>query len=236
MDLSRPDHPLLQELLIKAPGTYQHSLQVANLAEQAARVIKGDALLTRVGALYHDVGKSLDPSFFIENQPPGQMDTHEDMDPVITAATIIQHVTDGIKLAKKYRLPLQIQAFILEHHGTTITRYQYSQAVTDAGGEKFVEKSLFKYPGPIPQSKETALLMLADGSEARMRSESPETIEAILGIVEESIAYYVQNGQLDNADLTLFDIQKVIKSFTRTFRNTYHHRIKYPDQDTDTNI
>jgi len=236
MDLSRPDHPLLQELLIKAPGTYQHSLQVANLAEQAARVIKGDALLTRVGALYHDVGKSLDPSFFIENQPPGQMDTHEDMDPVITSATIIQHVTDGIKLAKKYRLPLQIQAFILEHHGTTITRYQYNQAITDAGGEKFVEKSLFQYPGPIPQSKETALLMLADGSEARMRSESPETTDAILAIVEESIAFYVQNGQLDNADLTLFDIQKVIKSFARTFRNTYHHRIKYPDPDSDTNI
>jgi putative nucleotidyltransferase with HDIG domain len=230
MDLSRPDHPLLQELLIKAPGTYQHSLQVANLAEQAAREIKGDALLTRVGALYHDVGKSLDPSFFIENQPPGQMDTHEDMDPVISAATIIQHVTDGIKLAKKYRLPPQILAFILEHHGTTITRYQYNQAAVDAGGKNYVEKSLFQYPGPIPQSKETALLMLADGSEARMRSETLETKESISAIVEESINYYVKNGQLDNADLTFFDIQKVIKSFTRTFSNTYHHRIKYPDQ------
>jgi len=231
MDLSRPDHPLLQELLIKAPGTYQHSLQVANLAEQAAREIKGDALLTRVGALYHDVGKSLEPTFFIENQPPVQMDTHEDMDPVISAATIIQHVTDGIKLAKKYRLPPQIQAFIIEHHGTTITRYQYNQATLDAGGENFVEKSLFQYPGPIPQSKETALLMLADGCEARMRSESPETRESISEIVEESINYYIQNGQLDNANLTFFDIQKVIKSFTRTFSNTYHHRIKYPAQE-----
>ena len=229
MDLSRPDHPLLQELLIKAPGTYQHSLQVANLAEQAAREIKGDALLTRVGALYHDVGKSFEPTFFIENQPPGQMDTHEDMDPVISAATIIQHVTDGIKLAKKFRLPPQIQAFILEHHGTTITRYQYNQATADAGGENFVEKSLFQYPGPIPQSKETALLMLADGSEARMRSEKPETRESISEIVEKSINYYIQNGQLDNADLTFFDIQKIIKSFSRTFNNTYHHRIKYPD-------
>ena len=235
MDLSRPDHPLLQDLLIKAPGTYQHSLQVANLAEQAAREIKGDALLTRVGALYHDVGKSLNPSFFIENQPPGHMDTHKDMDPVIVAATIIQHVKDGIKLAKKYHLPPQIQAFILEHHGTTITRYQYNQAAVDAGGENFVEKSLFQYPGPIPQSKETALLMLADGSEARMRSESPETIDSIFEIVDESINYYIQNGQLNNADLTLFDIQKVIKSFTRTFSNTYHHRIKYPDQELKSN-
>ncbi len=235
MDLSRPDHPLLQELLIKAPGTYQHSLQVANLAEQAAREVKGDALLTRVGALYHDVGKSIDPSFFIENQPPGQMDTHEDMDPVISAATIIQHVTDGIKLAKKYRLPPQIQAFILEHHGTTFTRYQYNQAVVDTGGEDFVEKSLFQYPGPIPQSKETALLMLADSCEARMRSEVPETKGSISTIVAESINYYVRNGQLDNADLTLFDIQKVINSFTRTFNNTYHHRIKYPDQELKSN-
>ena len=231
MDLSRPGHPLLQELLIKAPGTYQHSLLVANLAEQAARVIKCDALLTRVGALYHDVGKSLDPSFFIENQPPGQMDTHEDMDPVISAATIIQHVIGGIKLAKKYRLPPEIQAFILEHHGTTITRYQYNQALVDAGGEEFVERSMFQYPGPIPQSKETALLMLADGSEARMRSEAPETEASISAIIKDSINYYIQDGQLDNADLTLFDIQKVIVSFTRTFSNTYHHRIKYPGQD-----
>jgi putative nucleotidyltransferase with HDIG domain len=235
MDLSRPDHPLLQELLIKAPGTYQHSLQVANLAEQAAREIKGDALLTRVGALYHDVGKLINPAFFIENQPPGQMDTHEDMDPVISAATIIQHVTDGINLAKKHRLPPQIQAFIYEHHGTTITRYQYNQASIDAGGENFVEKSLFQYPGPIPQSKETALLMLADGSEARMRSETPETKESVSAIVEETINYYVKNGQLDNADLTFFDIQKVIKSFSRTFSNTYHHRIKYPNQELNNN-
>ena len=230
MDLSRSDHPLLQDLLTKAPGTYQHSLQVANLAEQAAREVNGDALLTRVGVLYHDIGKSLNPSFFIENQLPNQMDTHEDMDPVISAATIIQHVTDGIQLAKKFHLPPQIQAFIQEHHGTTTTRYQIKQAVEDAGGEEFVEKSLFQYPGPIPQSKETALLMLADGTEARIRSESPQSIKEIRSIVEESINYYLRIGQLNDADMTLLDIQKVIKSFSRTFSNTYHHRIKYPDQ------
>ena len=232
MDLSRPDHPLLQELLTAAPGTYQHSLQLANLAEQAAREVNGDALLTRVGALYHDVGKSNNPAFFVENQPVGKLDTHESMDPVLTAATIIRHVTDGVKLAKKYHIPPQIQDFILEHHGTMLTRYQFSQAVSDAGSEKKVEKSLFTYPGPIPHRKETAILMLADGCEARMRSEDPESVDDIKRIVEQSVDAYIQAKQLDNADLTLRDIQTIIRSFTRTFKNSYHHRIKYPGQET----
>ena len=234
MDLSRPDHPLLQQLLINAPGTYQHSLQVANLAEQAAKEINADALLVRVGALYHDVGKSTNPGFFIENQALSQVDTHENMDPVLSAATIIQHVTDGEKLAKKYRVPLPIQAFILEHHGTLLTRYQYNQAVIDAGGEEKVEKSLFQYPGPIPQSRETALLMLADGCEARMRSENPESVEEITAIIRKSVEFYMKKHQLDDSDLTLTNIQSVIHSFSRTIQNTYHHRIKYPE-DTQGN-
>ena len=231
MDLSRPDHPLLYELLTSAPGTYQHSLQLANLAEQAAREVNGDALLTRVGALYHDVGKTFNAAFFIENQPVGKIDTHETMDPVLSAATIIRHVTDGVKLAKKHHIPPQIQDFILEHHGTTLTRYQYSQAVSDAGGTQKVEKSMFQYPGPIPHRKETAILMLADGSEARMRSEDPESVDDIERIVKQSVDYYLQEKQLDNADLTLKDIQTIMHSFTRTFKNSYHHRIKYPGQN-----
>jgi cyclic-di-AMP phosphodiesterase PgpH len=236
MDLSRPDHPLLQQLLTKAPGTYQHSLQVANLAEQAVKEVNGDALLTRVGVLYHDIGKSQNPSFFIENQLPSQMDTHEDMDPVIASATIVQHVKDGINLAKEHRLPPEIKAFILEHHGTTLTRYQFRQAAEESGGEEFVEKSLFQYPGPIPQSKETALLMLADGTEARIRAENPSTIEEIRSIVKDSINYYLRIGQLNKADLTLRDIQKVIDSFSRTLSNTFHHRIKYPDQPSKESV
>ncbi len=233
MDLSRPDHPLLQELLTSAPGTYQHSLQLANLAEQAAREINGDALLTRVGALYHDVGKTKNPGFFVENQTIGKIDTHDSMDPVLAAATIIRHVPDGVKLAKKHRIPPQIQDFILEHHGTMITRYQYSQAVHDAGSEEKVEKSLFQYPGPIPHRKETAILMFADGCEARMRAEEPESIDDIVRIVRESVNAYIDANQLDNADLTLRDIQTVIHSFTRTFKNAYHHRIKYPSQEIE---
>lgn len=230
MDLSRPDHPLLQYVLTKAPGTYQHSLQVANLAEQAAKNINADALLTRVGALYHDVGKAINPAFFIENQPPGQTDTHDNIDPVISAATIIQHVNDGMKLAKKYRLPPQIMHFISEHHGDMHTNYQYSQALEKAHIKADVDKSLFEYPGPSPHSKETAILMLADGVEARARAETPKDENAIRKIVNYIFDYCLKEGQLENVDLTFKDLNLIKDSFVKTLQNTYHQRIKYPDK------
>jgi len=236
MDLSRPDHPLLQELLRNAPGTYQHSLQVANLAEQAAREINADALLTRVGALYHDVGKAKNPGFFIENQLPTNVDTHDSMDPVIASATIIQHVEDGLEMAKKYRLPPQIQAFISEHHGSMVTRYQYEQAFEKAKTHKNdLDIDLFKYPGFSPRSNETALVMLADGSEARVRAESPESLEGVSRIIDETIANYENEGQLDFTNLTRKNIQTINKSFSRTLQNTYHHRIKYPQSKNGSN-
>ena len=229
MDLARPDHPLLQEMLLNAPGSYQHSLQVANLAEQAAKIINCDALLTRVGALYHDVGKLLNPTFFIENQLPAQLDTHDNLDPAIASATIMQHVEDGIKLAKKYHLPPQIQSFIAEHHGTTQTRYQYNLALSKkSSGAKNINEKLFCYPGPHPKTKETALLMLADGCEARVRAESPRTEEEISAIIESNFDYYLSSGQLNHADLTLKDLSAIKNSFIKTFQNVYHQRIKYP--------
>jgi putative nucleotidyltransferase with HDIG domain len=146
LEISRPDFPLLQFFLRNAPGTYQHSLQVANLAEQAAENIGADALLTRVGALFHDVGKSMNPNFFIENQIPGSLNTHDDIDPADSSAAITQHVLEGVKLARKHRLPRRIDDFILEHHGTMLTRYQYSKAVEAAGGdESKVDPSQFRY-------------------------------------------------------------------------------------------
>lgn len=231
MDLARPDHPLLQELLINAPGTYQHSLQVSNLAEQAAKEINADALLTRVGALYHDVGKLKNPLFFIENQPVSQIDTHEQLDPVITSATIVKHVTDGLKLAQEYRLPPQIKAFIREHHATSITRYQYNQALEKSGGSKIIDENLFRYPGPNPNSKETALLMMADGCEAWVRSESPQSSEEINKIITKAIDHYLSKGFLSSTDLTLNDLRLINKSFTKTLKNTYHQRVKYPKSD-----
>lgn len=232
MELSRPDHPLLQLLLRTAPGTYQHSLQVANLAEQAAERIGADALLTRVGALYHDAGKTMDPIFFIENQVPGNPNPHDELDPTTSASIIVQHVPKGLELARKYRLPRRIHDFISEHHGDMITRYQYTKALEAAGrDESRLNLEDFQYPGPAPQSKETALLMLADGCEARVRAEHPKNEEELRALIKDVIDLHLKIGSLRYTDLTLFDLETVIDSFTTTLRGIYHPRIKYPKLD-----
>jgi len=236
LEISRPDHPLLQFVLQNAPGTYQHSLMVANLGEQAAKAVGADALLVRVGSLHHDAGKALNPSFFIENQVHGNLNPHDDLDPLLSSATIIRHVTDGVQLAQKYRLPSRIQDFIREHHGTLITRYQYSQAVKASGGdESLVNEDDFRYPGPRPQTRETGIIMLADGVEARARAELPRDDEEIRSLVKSSFEFIKQSGQLDDTNLTLRDLNKIAESFINTLRNTYHPRIKYPELKQSTN-
>jgi hypothetical protein len=172
IELSRPEHPLLQRMLREAPATYHHSLMVANLAEQAAEGIDANALLTRVGAYYHDVGKITRPYFFSENQAKG-MNPHDRLDPETSAEVIVGHVTDGLKLARRYRLPSQVRAFIPEHHGVGRVSFLYHKAVQLAGDEELVNEEDFRYPGRKPQSKETALVMLADGCEAAVRSARP---------------------------------------------------------------
>lgn len=229
LDISRPDSPLLQFFLLNAPGTYQHSLQVANLAEQAAEKIGADPLLTRVGALFHDVGKAANPSFFIENQIPGNVDTHQDMPPKKVATTIIKHVTDGVRMARKYRLPRRLEDFMLEHHGTLVARYQYTQALEAAGGDASkVDMEDYRYPGPRPRSRETALLMLADGVEARARAEHPESEEDLRGLVRNAIEFVNKHSQLDDTMLTLRDLNLITESFVTTLRGQYHPRIQYP--------
>ncbi len=229
IEISRPDFPLLQFFLRNAPGTYQHSLQVANLAEQAAELIGADALLTRVGALFHDVGKALNPSFFIENQPAESINPHDDIDPAESAAAIIAHVTDGVALARKYRLPRRIDDFILEHHGTMVTRYQYNQAVQAAGGDASkVDIEDFRYPGPRPRSRETALLMLADGTEARARAERPQDEEAMRKMVLSTIDSAQKQGQFDDTNLTLKDLGVITDAFVTILKGTHHPRIAYP--------
>jgi cyclic-di-AMP phosphodiesterase PgpH len=233
IEISRPDFPLLQFLLRNAPGTYQHSLQVANLAEQAAELIGADALLTRVGALFHDVGKALNPMYFIENQAQGSVNVHDELDPAESAAIIIAHVTDGVMLARKHRLPRRIDDFILEHHGTMITIYQHSKAVKAAGGDASnVDLEKFRYPGPRPRSRETALLMLADGSEARARAERPQDEEALRKMVLSTIEAAQKQGQLDNTQLTLRDLSIITDSFVTVLRGTHHQRIAYPKEQT----
>lgn len=231
LEISRPDSPLLNYFLQRAPGTYQHSLQVANLAEQAAERIHADALLTKVGALFHDVGKSANPLFFIENQLPGQIDSHDALKPQDSAQTIIRHVPDGLELARKHHLPRRLQDFIAEHHGTLITRYQYNQAVQSAGGDKSkVTLAEFRYPGPAPRSKETALLMFADGVEARSRAERPANDEEVRILVRSVIENRVRDGQLDDAPLSQRDLAIITESFVSTLRVTYHPRLEYPKE------
>ena len=233
LDISRPDYPLLQFLLRNAPGPYQHSLQVANLAEQAAEKIGADPLLTRVGAQFHDIGKALNPTFFIENQVPGNVNAHHDIPPEESAATIIRHVTEGVQLAKKYGLPDRLHDFILEHHGTLITRYQYGQAMQAVDGDATkVDIEKFRYPGPRPNSRETALLMLADATEARARAERPTNEDDLRSLVRNVIQTVQKYNQLDDTLLTLRDLHLITESFVTTLRGTYHPRIQYPNAKT----
>lgn len=230
IEISRPDHPLLQYILQNAPGTYQHSLQVANLAEQGAEAIGADPVLTRVGALFHDCGKAKNPQFFIENQVPGNIDSHDDMNPEVAAEIIINHVSDGIVLSEKYHLPPRIRDFIREHHGTSTTKYQYSRALEQAKKTtEIIDRSSFSYSGPKPRTKETALLMLADGCEAKARAELPKTDEDLWALIKKVIDTCMQEGQLEESPLTLRDIKALSEIFYKVLQNIHHPRLKYPE-------
>ena len=228
IELSRPEHPLLQRMLREAPATYHHSLMVANLAEQAAEGTDANALLTRVGAYYHDIGKIARPYFFSENQTKG-LNPHDRLDPETSAGIIIGHVTDGLKLARRYRLPSRVRAFIPEHHGESRVSFLYHKAVQLAGNDDLVNEPDFRYPGRKPQSRETALVMLADGSEAAVRAAQPESGEEIAQIVNHIIDQRIDDGQLNESDLTLEDIETIRQVFVSALKGTFHPRIKYPE-------
>ncbi len=229
VELSQPNQPLLQRLLREAPGTYQHSLQVSNLSEQAANAIGVNAELVRVAALYHDVGKMVNPAFFTENQVEG-INPHDALDdPARSAAIIISHVTEGEKMARQYRLPARLRDFIMEHHGTQVL-YFYQIAVQKAGSEQAVDIEQFTYPGPKPQTKETAILMLADSSEATVRSRKPTKKQEIAEIVQHIIDGKLQSGQLDESGLTLNDLSTIRRVFVDMLQAVFHPRINYPPQ------
>lgn len=230
LELARPDHPLLQLVLRSAPGTYQHSLQVANLAEQAAERIGANPMLTRVGALYHDAGKAKRPHHYVENQLDGT-NIHDALDPGTSAQYIITHVTDGLDYARQYRLPSRLRDCIAEHHGTLKTMYQYKRALEAAGGDaRQVDEARFTYPGPRPRSKETALLMLADGCEAKVRSDRPKTEADIDRIVKLVMDDRLAKGQLDDSGLALKDLQLIRESFVTTLKGLFHARLQYPEE------
>ncbi len=229
IELSQPNQPLLQRLLREAPGTYQHSLQVANLAELAAERIGANAPLTRVAALYHDIGKIIYPHFFVENQAEG-VNPHDELNnPEQSARIIIGHVLEGERLARKYHLPSMFIDFILQHHGTTPVMYFYNQALKAVNcDETRVNKALFQYPGPRPQTREAAILMLADASESIVRAKRPQTKQAIEDIIRDIIEARAADGQLDASQLTLHDLQIIRDVFVTTLQGVFHPRIPYP--------
>lgn len=227
LELSNPNHPLLRKMLMEAPGSYHHSILVGNLAEAAAEAIGADPLLVRVGAQYHDIGKTKRPYFFVENQFGGE-NPHDKISPTLSTLIIISHVKDGVELAKEYQLPPVIIDFIREHHGTDLVKYFYQKALENAHGEAVDERD-FRYPGPKPQSKETALVMLADGVEAAVRSLSKPTPGRIEGLVRRLIKERLDGGQLDESNLTLRDLDKIAEAFVRVLTGIFHQRVEYPD-------
>jgi cyclic-di-AMP phosphodiesterase PgpH len=226
LELSDTNSPLLRELAEKAPGTFQHSIQVANLAEEAIRRIGGNALLMRAGALYHDIGKADMPVYFIENQATG-INPHDELSFEESARIIIGHVIRGIEKAKAQKLPEPVIDFIRTHHGTTNTAY-FLTLYKRNNPEDTVDEELFRYPGPIPYSKETAVLMMADSVEASSRSLSHYDAESIDALVEKIVAHQLELNQFDNADITLKDITTIKKIFKKKLRSIYHVRVEYP--------
>lgn len=229
MELSRPTHPLLRQLLLKAPGTYHHTILVSNLGERAAEAVGADPLLTRVGAYYHDVGKILRPYFFVDNQADG-VNPHDQLDPYTSAQIIISHVKDGIELARRHRLPARIADFIPEHHGTTLVSYFYHKATQMAGTP--VDEVAFRYPGPRPRSKETAIIMLADSCESAVRASHPSSREEIDQIVHKIINRRLLDGELDHSDLTFQDLDRIRRAFVNTLQGIHHPRIQYPTMES----
>lgn len=251
MELAHPDQPVLRRLIQEAPGTYHHSLVVSNLAERAAEMIGADALLTRVSAYYHDIGKVVRPYYFIDNQS-GMKNVHDDLPPRESAAIIAGHVTDGVALGLKHRLPRRLLDAIPQHHGTMLIKYFYVKALRD---DPNANPDDFRYPGPKPQTKENAILMLADGVEATVRamaqagaldkpvtrnsdaSESPGLYndmatlpdDVIANVVHKTINERIEDGQLDECDLTVRDIARIQEAFVSMLKGIYHPRVQYPD-------
>ncbi|HEV2250267.1 MAG TPA: HDIG domain-containing protein [Candidatus Limnocylindria bacterium] len=223
-ELADPNHPLLRQLLLRTPGTYHHSLLVANLAERAAEVIGADPLVARVGAYYHDIGKMRNPLAFIENQTG--TNPHDDLDPAVSASIVSAHVRDGLALADRYRLPPQIREIIPGHHGTSLIRYFHTLAQSRG---MVIDEAAFRHPGPKPRSKEAGIVMLADGTEAAVRSIEEKTPERIAEMVERIVTEKVADGQLDDCDLTLRDVQRVKEAFRELLAGVYHERIPYPE-------
>lgn len=227
LDLAKPNHPLLQRLLLDAPGTYHHSVLVGNLAETAAERIGADPVVVRVGAYYHDIGKIKRPYFFVENQE-GMENPHDKIAPSLSTLIITSHIKDGLELSRDYKIPKIIMDIIAQHHGTTLVSYFYKRATENEHSECIVEAD-FRYEGPAPQTKEAALIMLADSCEAAVRSISKPNVNRIEATVRKIIREKLNEGQFDNCNLTLKDLDVIGDVFIRVLSSMFHTRIEYPD-------
>jgi putative nucleotidyltransferase with HDIG domain len=228
LELSNPNQPLIRRLMLDAPGTYHHSIIVGNLAEAGAEAVGADSLLARVGANYHDIGKLKRPYFFIENQLTSD-NPHDKLSPSLSALIITSHVKDGLETAQEYHLPTSITDFITQHHGTTLLSFFYNKAL-DCSDEKKADESSFRYEGPKPQTREVAIVMLADCAEAAVRSMPRPTPGKIEGLIRQIIRDRLSDGQLDECDLTLKDLDKIASAFSRVLTGIFHTRIEYPDK------
>jgi putative nucleotidyltransferase with HDIG domain len=222
-----PSNPLLQKLLLEAPGSYQHSLIISNLVEQAVKNIGGDALLARVGALYHDVGKLKRPQFFTENQFAGD-NPHDHISPHLSYLIITSHVRDGVQLLREYGLPAALEPFVTEHHGTTILAYFYKRALE---GSDTIKELSFRYAGPRPQSKETAVLMLADAVESASRTLTEPSQGSIRAMIDRLFEQRLQDDQLAESPLNFRDMEVIASTFERMMTAILHRRVSYPSPE-----
>ena len=229
LELSDLNHPLLKELAVKAPGTFHHSIVVGNLAESAAKAIGGNSLLARVGSYYHDIGKMEKPEYFVENEQGGE-NKHESLAPNMSAIILSSHVKVGLEMAEEYKLPKIIRDFIPEHHGRNLMSFFYNKAAKTQD-EKDISIDDYRYPGPSPQSKETAIVMLADTVEAATKTLKNPTAGRLRKMVEELVEKRFLEGELDNSDLTMRDLKGIIDGFMSVLSGIYHKRIEYPSDD-----
>ncbi len=226
LELANPNQPLLRRLLLEAPGTYHHSIVVANLAEAAAERIGANPLLARTGAYFHDIGKLKRPLYFKENQM-GE-NPHDHTNPYVSASIVTAHTRDGLQMAQKYHLPPEIQRIIVEHHGDTPVMYFYHKALQQADG-KPVDVNSFRYDGERPATKESAIVMLADTTEAAVRSMPDPTPQAIERFIERLLRGKIEDGQLSNSPLSLRDIDGICEAFCKVLNGVFHERIEYPN-------
>lgn len=229
LELSNPNHPLLKKLLMEAPGTYHHSMLVANLAEMASEEVGANSVIVRIGSYYHDIGKTERPYFFGENQMGGD-NPHTHMTPNLSAKIIISHVKDGLELARKYNLPKVVQDIIAEHHGTTLVKYFYYTMKNNSENPDEIKEEDYRYPGPIPSSKEAGIIMLADSVEAAVRSIKEPNEDKIKEMINNIINDKLSCGQLNDCNLTIKDVEKIKKCFLTALNGIYHHRIEYPKE------